>query len=122
MSVSREEMYWARAPTNHTLLAPIYYLLSILEVGGGPTFSNYLHHNQTILCSFLFLRFCMHKDFSRGGLPVHKIIKAQGRRHFHADIIRFGFRGKLKYSFTLYICYTFIGLLFPSSQYRRRGL
>ena len=28
------------------------------------------------------------KDCSRGGLPVHKIIKAQGRRHFHADIIR----------------------------------
>ena len=34
------------------------------------------------------VRFCMHKYCSRLNIvPVHKIIKAQGRRHFHADII-----------------------------------
>ena len=65
-------------------LSTIYYLYWRWEV------APHLAIIYTTTKQYHAVRFCMHKDkyCSRGGLPVHKIIKAQGRRHFHADIIR----------------------------------
>ena len=73
-SAAREKMYRGTASIYQPHLAGS--LLSILEVGGGPPFTNYLRYNQTILCSFLFVRFCMHEDCSRG-VQIIEIIKLQ---------------------------------------------